>query len=214
MHGIQDHKIGLGYDVESISGTFLINRDNFRGKDHRQVYLIGNAIVWWLSSLSIFVYIAVKGISVLRWQRGFKDYNNRISLFNVFDWLANWRRYDWTIGVVSFGWFLHYFPFFLMKRQLFLHHYFPALYFSILAFCQGWDYLTTVTLFKTRPQRTTQFTLLLVLVIVAVFSVYQPVAYAGKWTKSLCERSKILNTWDFDCNQFYQNVFLFMNLLI
>lgn len=51
-----------------------------RGKDHRQVYLIGNPAVWWTTTLAIAVYLVIKGFSVLRWQRGYKDYTNRISL--------------------------------------------------------------------------------------------------------------------------------------
>jgi len=49
----------------------------FRGKDHRQVYLIGNPAVWWPATFAVAAYLLVKGISILRWQRGFKDYNNR-----------------------------------------------------------------------------------------------------------------------------------------
>ena len=33
--------------------------------------------------------------------------------------------------VLAGGWALHYVPFFLMGRQLFLHHYLPALMFAI-----------------------------------------------------------------------------------
>jgi len=51
---------------------------NFWGKDHRQVYLIGNPAVWWPATLAVAMYLLIKGISILRWQRGFKDYNNRI----------------------------------------------------------------------------------------------------------------------------------------
>lgn len=33
-------------------------------------------------------------------------------------------------GQVLLGWMLHYFPFFLMGRILYFHHYFPAMLFS------------------------------------------------------------------------------------
>ena len=50
-----------------------------RGKDHRQVYLIGNPVVWWSSTLAIAVYLVIKAVSILRWQRGCQDYSNRMS---------------------------------------------------------------------------------------------------------------------------------------
>ena len=47
-----------------------------RGKDHRQVYLIGNPAIWWTTTIAIASYLVIKGLSVLRWQRGYKDYTN------------------------------------------------------------------------------------------------------------------------------------------
>jgi dolichyl-phosphate-mannose--protein O-mannosyl transferase len=50
---------------------------------------------------------------------------------------------SYTIHTFFFtAWFLHYFPFFLMARQLFLHHYFPALYFAIMLFSVMFDFLS------------------------------------------------------------------------
>jgi dolichyl-phosphate-mannose-protein mannosyltransferase len=93
-----------------------------------------------------------------------------------------------------------------MERQLFLHHYFPALYFAVLALCQGWDYLTTRQRFLVAPRRASQITLVFLAVIIGVYVALQPLAYGGKWTKSLCEKTKVFDTWDFDCNTFYQDV--------
>lgn len=125
---------------------------------------------------------------------------------SIFLMIATWRRYDWVIGVSVLGWAFHYLPFYLMKRQLFLHHYFPALYFAVLALCQGWDFLTTRERFLSTPRRASQITLVFLVVVVAVFAALQPIAYGGKWTKSLCERSKVFSTWDFDCDVFYADV--------
>jgi len=94
-----------------------------------------------------------------------------------------------------------------MKRQLFLHHYFPALYFSIIALCQSWDYLTTRPRFQAAPRRAAQITFVFVVIVVAVFTALNPLAYGGKWTKGLCQKAKVFSTWDFDCNTFYNDVF-------
>lgn len=40
------------------------------------------------------------------------------------------------------AWALHYLPFFLMGRQLFIHHYFPALYVSVLILGATFDLFT------------------------------------------------------------------------
>jgi|SRR5438552_2297059 len=93
-----------------------------------------------------------------------------------------------------------------MKRQLFLHHYFPALYFAILALCRGWDFLTTRQRFVTTPRRAAQLTVVFLIVVVAAFSTLQPLAYGGKWTEDLCERTRVFETWDFDCDSFYPDV--------
>lgn len=94
-----------------------------------------------------------------------------------------------------------------MERQLFLHHYFPALYFAIIAMCQGWDFLMTLSRFQSAPRRASQVTLVFVVVVVAVYAALQPLAYGGKWTQSLCEKAKVFTTWDFDCNTFYADVY-------
>lgn len=49
---------------------------NFWVKDHRQIYLIGNPFVWWLSAASIFAYVLVRGFLILRAKRGYRDFEN------------------------------------------------------------------------------------------------------------------------------------------
>ncbi|KAJ7798842.1 hypothetical protein B0H14DRAFT_3492165 [Mycena olivaceomarginata] len=46
---------------------------NFWVKDHTHIYLIGNPMVWWLGSLAVFGYIAVRGFLVLWAKRGYRD---------------------------------------------------------------------------------------------------------------------------------------------
>ena len=159
---------------------------NFWGKEKHHVYLLGNALVWGLGTAAILAYVAIKGFGVLRWQRGFQDYTSDV-----------WS-YDLRIGTYVLGWAFHYLPFYLMQRQLFLHHYFPSLYFSILAFAQLFDFAA-----KQIPKRAAMgMATLIVLSAIGVFWVYSPLAYGLDWTKASCERTKLVDTWDFDCQQF------------
>ncbi|KAF7291832.1 Glycosyltransferase family 39 protein [Mycena chlorophos] len=163
---------------------------NFWVKDHRQVYLIGNGLIWWLSTFSVFSYITVRGFLILRAKRGFRDFDNTKVV-----------KYDSICGFLFLGWFMHYFPFWLMGRQLFLHHYFPALYFGILLFAGGFD-LVTSTL---RPRVRLQVAAVLIILAIWNFAHFSPLAYGTQWTKSKCLSSKWLKTWDFACNDFFEN---------
>jgi len=57
----------------SSSRLRLLRGINFRVKDHRQIYLIGNPLFWWFSSFSVFAYMLIRGLLILRAQRGYKD---------------------------------------------------------------------------------------------------------------------------------------------
>jgi dolichyl-phosphate-mannose-protein mannosyltransferase len=97
------------WDSRPPSWPILQRGINFWGKDHRQIYLIGNPVIWWSSTVAILIYIAFKGLAIVRWQRGFQDYKH-----------VTVKRFDYEVGTSVLGWALHYFPFFLMARQLFL----------------------------------------------------------------------------------------------
>ncbi|PLW41557.1 hypothetical protein PCASD_09993 [Puccinia coronata f. sp. avenae] len=47
---------------------------------------------------------------------------------------VEWRRFIFGGKIALGGWVLHYAPFLFMGRVTYLHHYFPALWFSILMF--------------------------------------------------------------------------------
>ena len=61
------------WDSRPPSWPVLRRGINFWGKDHRQIYLLGNPAIWWPSTLAIALYIVFKGLSILRWQRGYRD---------------------------------------------------------------------------------------------------------------------------------------------
>ncbi|KAG9771237.1 PMT-domain-containing protein, partial [Aureobasidium melanogenum] len=183
------------WDSRPSSWPILRRGINFWGKDHRQIYLLGNPAIWWPSTLAILTYAIFKVIAILRWQRGCDDYSN-----------VNFKRFDYEIGQTVLGWAFHYFPFYLMARQLFLHHYFPALYFAIMAMCQIFDFVTNRIAFfglKKYPEIGRTLAALFVAFAIVVFTLYAPLAYGNPWTQDQCRKVKLFDTWDFDCNTFH-----------
>ncbi|CZR64148.1 related to dolichyl-phosphate-mannose-protein mannosyltransferase [Phialocephala subalpina] len=182
------------WDSRPPSWPILKRGINFWGKDNRQIYLIGNPIIWWSSSLAIVVYVLFKGLAVLRWQRSCNDYSNPI-----------FKRFDYEVGTMVLGWAFHYFPFYLMQRQLFLHHYFPALYFAVMALCHIYDFITSripgIGLRENPLFGRLGATVFVALSVVA-FALYSPLAYGNPWTQSACNKVKLFDSWDWDCNTF------------
>lgn len=186
------------WDSRPPSWPILQRGINFWGKEHRQIYLMGNPLVWWSATVSVIVYAAFKGIAILRWQRSCNDYSN-----------TTFKRFDYEVGTSVLGWAFHYFPFFLMQRQLFLHHYFPALYFSVISFCQVFDFLTARVAIigtKDKPIINRVTAVVFLGLSIAVFGLFSPLAYGNTWTKSECNRVKLFDSWDFDCNTFFDSV--------
>ncbi|KAI9718002.1 MAG: hypothetical protein M1828_006992 [Chrysothrix sp. TS-e1954] len=185
------------WDSRPPSWPILKRGINFWGKDNRQIYLMGNPVIWLASTGAVALYLIVKGLAVLRWQRGYDDYN-----------IQTFKRFDYEVGTTILGWAFHYFPFFLMQRQLFLHHYFPALYFAIMGLSQVYDFVhyRFAALGLSRRPAIGQATAIAFLAIsIAVFTMYAPLAYGNPWTKSECSRVKLLDTWDWDCNNFHDD---------
>lgn len=176
------------YDSRPQHWPWLRRGINFWVKEHRQVYLIGNPVIWWSSSLAVLAYIAVRGFLILRAQRGYRDL-----------YLPKIAYYDEVCAFLLMGWALHYAPFFLMQRQLFLHHYLPALWFAILLFCTVFDYATS----RIRPRARLQIAVAIIIVAIWSYNYFSPLSYANPWTRSKCEQAKWLKTWDFSCADFH-----------
>ncbi|KAI8872861.1 glycosyltransferase family 39 protein [Ramicandelaber brevisporus] len=89
--------------------------------DRIKFYLLGNPFVWITSTVLTLAFPLVVLAVVVRVQRGLNDW--RPSEYDQFMFA----------GFTLFGgWFLHYIPFFIMGRVTYLHHYFPAVYFSMI----------------------------------------------------------------------------------
>ncbi|XP_070234553.1 protein O-mannosyl-transferase 2 isoform X3 [Bos mutus] len=104
-----------------------------------RVYLLGNPVVWWLNLLSIALYVLSASVFAVAVQRG-------AHLPVEVEGCAAWGSGLSQVllqggGQLLFGWMMHYFPFFLMGRVLYFHHYFPAMLFSSMLTGLLWDTL-------------------------------------------------------------------------
>uniref|UniRef100_A0A452TP63 Dolichyl-phosphate-mannose--protein mannosyltransferase n=1 Tax=Ursus maritimus TaxID=29073 RepID=A0A452TP63_URSMA len=169
-----------------------INDTDFR------VYLLGNPVVWWLNLLSIALYLLLGSIIAVAVQRGARLPAEVEGLSQV---LLQGG------GQLLLGWMLHYFPFFLMGRILYFHHYFPAMLFSSMLTGILWDTLLRLcawSLASSSLARGVYVVGLLSLLLGTAYSFYlfHPLAYGMVGPLAQDPRSpmaglKWLESWDF-----------------
>ncbi|GAO46232.1 protein O-mannosyl transferase [Saitoella complicata NRRL Y-17804] len=94
-------------------------------------FLLGNPIVYWGSTASLGAFGLLVLWYLVRWQRSYQDLTR-----------ADFDHFHYAGFYPVLGWALHYIPFFIMGRVLYVHHYFPALWFAILTFGFVFDWLT------------------------------------------------------------------------
>jgi dolichyl-phosphate-mannose-protein mannosyltransferase len=96
----------------------------------KQIYLFGNPFTWIVSLLGVLIYAIMWVLDRFLLHRG------------VYDFGPNLRRWwDRSLGFLLITWFMHYIPFFIMGRMLFLHHYLPAFIRSVILTCTLIDFL-------------------------------------------------------------------------
>ncbi|KAK6454560.1 Dolichyl-phosphate-mannose-protein mannosyltransferase-domain-containing protein [Scheffersomyces xylosifermentans] len=83
--------------------------------ERKQIFFTGNIIGFWLEVCFLSIYLGLLLADQI---------TRRRDIYLLTD-KARSRLYN-TLGFLFLGWSSHYFPFFLMNRQKFLHHYLPA----------------------------------------------------------------------------------------
>ncbi|KAL3232623.1 Dolichyl-phosphate-mannose--protein mannosyltransferase 1 [Nakaseomyces bracarensis] len=178
----------------------LMNRGiGYWGEHHRKVYLLGNAVVWWSVSAFIVLYCAI-----VAYEAGAFLVGKPI--------LQDKHVVNFHVQVVHYllGFALHYFPFFFMGRQLFVHHYLPAYYFGILALAHLFDILLTFC-FRRRNQIAYGLLILFAAGSVFYFQQHTPLAYGTEWSVQQCENSRWLDSWDFGCYAYFEDINQYKN---
>lgn len=87
-----------------------------------------------------------------------------------------------------------------MDRQLFIHHYFPALYFAILAL--GHTFQLIYTVFKNK--KFVAYSIFGLIFLSSLFCYYQrlPLVNGSDWSLEKCQKTQWLKGWDYDCKNF------------
>ncbi|KAJ2303365.1 Protein O-mannosyltransferase 2 [Coemansia sp. RSA 2706] len=93
-------------------------------------YEVGNPLLWWSSALCCLLFPLQLLFHFARKQRGVPA-----------QWAPGEELHYWNGAKLLWGgWALHYLPFFLFGRVLYLHHYLPSLYFALLLLAFEIDY--------------------------------------------------------------------------
>ncbi|EPR79002.1 Dolichyl-phosphate-mannose-proteinmannosyltransferase [Spraguea lophii 42_110] len=120
--------------------------------DKYKFLMFGNPVIWYISCLSVILSPIVLIFRIIYFVR-FSLPKNKLRL-EVFE-----------VVLYSGGWAIHYFPFFLVQRVCYFHHYYPALFFAMLSISY---------LLRFMPRRT-----LYIFVFLSIFSFiyFSPLTY-------------------------------------
>ncbi|BEJ14723.1 hypothetical protein CspHIS471_0404900 [Cutaneotrichosporon sp. HIS471] len=115
------HNAGLSsshpYASTPIEWPFCLNGVSFwtENSQQQQIYMVGNLLDWWICAITVSVFVGIIAADMIARRRGVEpieeDVRNRM-----------YRNTGFFLG----AWAFHYFPFYSMARQRFLHHYLPA----------------------------------------------------------------------------------------
>ncbi|KAL9106347.1 MAG: hypothetical protein Q9227_008616 [Pyrenula ochraceoflavens] len=144
-------------------------------------FLLGNPIVYWGSTASLFAIGAIVAWYLIRWQRKYND----LSLEEI-----DHIHYSAVYPVI--GWFLHYLPFVAMARVTYVHHYYPALYFAILSAGFLMDWLTRSL--RSNVVRWGVYSVLYI-AVVALFVVFKDIVFGMEGSNQQWRYLKWLESW-------------------
>lgn len=188
---LKDHHI---YQSDPSSWPFLLRGISYWAQDHKQIYLLGNAVLWYGATAFVGIFVLIIVAELFAWQLGKPILQDKDVL-----------NFHIQAGHYLLGWLLHYAPSFLMGRQLFLHHYLPAYYFGILAFAHALEIIVAYV-FRSKKPVGYGIVLSILAATTAFFCFYKPLIYGTPWTKDLCLKSqKLGSNWDYNCHAFFEN---------
>ncbi|CAO3651753.1 unnamed protein product [Cunninghamella echinulata] len=184
------------YQSRPIEWPMLRSGISYWARDEYHIYFIGNPLIYWISTISLFTFLILTFFFTIRSHRRIQEkFNPRAYQF-----------YQQQAGYYTMAWCFHYFPFYLMGRQLFLHHYLPALYCAILVFGVGVDVILQKWMYLSNQWKSWMMTwsvvIMFTMMIISVFWIFMPLSYGLEWQLEACKQAEWLPLWDFGCSRY------------
>lgn len=210
------HNAGLTkphpYQSTPITWPFMIRGVSYWSKEstRSQIYLTGNLFGWYLSVGGIAVFAGIMLADVLARRRGIEPIEEPVR-----------HRVLQSAGFFFIAWALHYFPFFIMGRSLFLHHYLPAATVNYLLlgamyqfiFVDGIDSPVSFLSLKSKTTRQTSMKAevsykvyiavgVTILCQLAMFVFLAPLTYGTPLTLEQVQSHQLLSGWKLQYGKF------------
>ncbi|ADM11123.1 dolichyl-phosphate-mannose-protein O-mannosyl transferase [Encephalitozoon intestinalis ATCC 50506] len=139
---------------------------------NEKFYMFGNPLVWYSSGICVILSPIVLLCRVISRKRKGKP-------------LAFLRNEGYMVFLSCCGWLLHYIPFFFVKRVLYFHHYYPALFFALFSLCYIMKFARL------------GFVAVFTFFVIVFFFLYSRLTYGFGEETEFLRRISIIPTWDF-----------------
>ncbi|KAG0668634.1 hypothetical protein C6P45_004533 [Maudiozyma exigua] len=140
-----------------------------KSEDRNQIYFIGNILAWWFEVFSMVLYVILVGVSVC-----LPKYIKKLLTKDTRETIRG------PLALFIIGWACHYFPFFFMHRQKFLHHYLPAQMITCLFTAVFWESLILTsdnTKTELNKRRLAYCYMFILVPVISCFIFYAPIIY-------------------------------------
>ena len=157
-------------------------------KTNSQIHLIGNLVVWYSGVAGVVATLCLLVFYMLRRQR---------QVFDISE--LQWQHFLFLCELFVGGYAIHYLPYFLEERTLFLHHYLPSVVYKVLALVAVGDHLYDV-LPKSNIFRGVIKYSCVVLLATAVQAFYSMSVFtygSDTLTQTQIQQLTWVDTWDF-----------------
>lgn len=172
------------YSSRPETWPFLLRGVNYYSAAGQHIYFLGNMAIYYFGIAAV-VFIGLKQVG---------NVVTYLNPFSVPNETQNVKAFYSNTMACLMGFFVHYYPYFLFDRQLFLHHYLPALYMLIMMVVYFVEYQLS--------KRKLGYVVMVMILGAAAMCWYTmvPITYGIGWSRLECVGARWYSSWDIDCS--------------